>query len=666
MGERDETENDGVGRRKLLKLLAGGAAGLGAAKLGSAFRIDSQYNFSFYGDGSATPSFTVDPSGNMSASGLDVGTITGSVTGDESVTDLAGNGLSVENGVLSGERMAADVHVYTEEGTIYARGHDGVISSGASIDTVLQNGIDSCPEGGVIYITGTYMPTSTFTIGGDKTLKGPATFNWSTTGTNLFEVEGPDAGSPTTTSLSADVNPGDHQISVSSTSGISEGDLVLVYDESNWSSGSDGVTYPGEMHRVERVGSGVIEIYHPLYRGYTTGNNAAVDVYAPDGANFEGFTVQGDNETGDLTVFHFSFGARDSYIRDVTVDKCGKYAVWVEYAYNVLIENCNVQGSRMDGYGYGVAGEFATTNLTVNNCTIEDCRHAISSAGGFKGQPLNFRIQNCVLSGGQSNSGDVVDSHQSVHSQHIINNEITQTEEFRYLIRHGATFLEVRGNTMRGAGDSNVETTALAPRGYTENRTLIMTDNDIRDCLGLRLGAETGNTVYSYDSVIISNNRFSGDNGQFFNNEHGSTSSTVTVDHLLIDGNVIEKAGKYYGMKIINVTEGAVTNNVIRDAAGSAVYLIDSSNVTVANNMIARPNTDGGSGANKEAGIALDGSTTCLVNSNRILDGNANMAYGIAEYNSADNNLVHGNLITGAQTSSVNTIGAGTTASDNN
>ncbi len=92
--------SEDVDRRTFLKTVAAGTAGISLIGAASGFSIQSPTDFSFIGDGSQD--FNVDTDGNMSANSLTVATdisantvdvteLSGSLTNDRSITNIAGN-----------------------------------------------------------------------------------------------------------------------------------------------------------------------------------------------------------------------------------------------------------------------------------------------------------------------------------------------------------------------------------------------------------------------------------------------------------------------------------------------------------------------------------------------------------------------------------------------
>ena len=77
--------------------------------------------------------------------------------------------------------------------------------------------------------------------------------------------------------LSANGDPGDVAITLSSCSGVAAGDWLYVYSSANWT-GSD---LSGEIVQVESISSCTVQLVNPLEGEYLTANTAYAREYSP-------------------------------------------------------------------------------------------------------------------------------------------------------------------------------------------------------------------------------------------------------------------------------------------------------------------------------------------------------------------------------------------------
>lgn len=157
---RDEAEAAGFSRRDFMKLVGGGAAGLGAAamlpSLGSAFKVESDNALKYFNQsGTGTPSFEVTPSGNLTTQQIG--------TSSDKIQDIHASSISTKD--LSTVTQDADYYVYKDGGTFYAIGQDDFPNKSASdLGIVINSAIDEVTgnPGGHIHITrGNYTGIST-------------------------------------------------------------------------------------------------------------------------------------------------------------------------------------------------------------------------------------------------------------------------------------------------------------------------------------------------------------------------------------------------------------------------------------------------------------------------------------------------------------------------
>lgn len=103
----DTVSQQNVSRRKFLKTVAGGAAGLSALSLlpaASAFSLRSPTDFSFFGNSGSSADFIVNANGNLDLSGssilnadsmtsntINTAELNGNLTNNRSVTHIGGN-----------------------------------------------------------------------------------------------------------------------------------------------------------------------------------------------------------------------------------------------------------------------------------------------------------------------------------------------------------------------------------------------------------------------------------------------------------------------------------------------------------------------------------------------------------------------------------------------
>jgi hypothetical protein len=446
---------------------------------------------------------------------------------------------------LTNEHATAVVSV--EGSGFVARTATGeIIETGSDAASVIQAAVDDVAEGGVVTIQqGTYTIKSSINLKKSITLRGEGmpTFK-SGTESYLLECKGTLLKSERPV---GDVPANSTSVLVEDASGLEVGDLILIFDETQWNPDDAGwyqEMKTGELQRVERVDGNEIGFYDPLLHGYSLSMDAEVQFIRPISVSIEGIEIQGGHNTAMYSGIDMRYTI-DSSIKGCHIENCGLRSTHIMDCYETTISECTIEKSEKTGYGYGVDVHSSSAYTRIVNNTIQNCRHCVTIVahpGSSIGVPRETFVENNFLSG---SIGHTIDAHPCAESWYIYNNEITHKDGTKYLVNNGAKYCEVKGNTFHDAYGCRKRQDIRDITFIIENNTF----DNVKDCADttdrgtMKYFEFSNNTCTNCENfmakstiasdVCIEGNTYSGDDG-------GDVIFVKNADNGSIEGNVIE------------------------------------------------------------------------------------------------------------------------------
>jgi parallel beta-helix repeat protein len=339
--------------------------------------------------------------------------------------------------VLTTTPTTNDYIVSLQSGIYKAKSADGtILYSGTSASSAIQTALNSAKSGETVTIqAGTYSISSGLIIksGVILTGSGSPTLDCSNAPTGFTCV----TGSGTTGSkilLTADAAMGSLKISVSSTSGLSIGDLVFISSSEVWKGNSNSQPQ-GELRYISSINENTIILTSSLEDSYLKANSASIQKISPikdviiSGLKFVN-TIQYKNLHG----VYFDYG--------VNVRVTGCYFDLIEYTairlYSCIdsrVDHNSVWRTWKDGEGYGTSIAWACQDVVVENNDYHQCRHATMIGGGgtLSGICRHITFQNnyaedaVLLRSGSLVASHLYDTHNSGEDINFIGNEATGT-----------------------------------------------------------------------------------------------------------------------------------------------------------------------------------------------------------------------------------------------
>lgn len=413
-------------------------------------------------------------------------------------------------------------------------------------------------------------------------------------------------------SLTSDVSVGDTTLTVSSTSGMSADDFLILRDAVSYTS-SDAGYKNGELVRIESVDSstqvtivggvlGTIDL-----SGYTVANGSTVSLVSTVKGGISDAVFSGD-ATSLKNLIRFKY-ADSPVVSNVRVNGHGNSAVIIESCADAFIGGCNIRdltdNTGNGQAGYGVVFAQACSGGIVSNNSFENCRHAFTTTGGAYGFPHGFKV--CGNTDRASHVASF-DTHASAADYEISGNMAIQSPG------SGVTFRGPRGlikdnyiigcvDGIRGAEDSISD--------------VIIEGNTILDTgvIGIKIDVACPNLKVFDNRISRAGNR----GMRLFN------SAGVVVPGCEIIGNKVESTATDAAVEAVVVygggtTDGVIVNNVIIKGDGSPSYGIRAfslASAVVSGNIFVGTFTtaDVGGGAQvSDTFTTTDGKTVTVVN----------------------------------------------------
>lgn len=324
----------------------------------------------------------------------------------------------------------------------------GAVGNGTTNDaTAIQAALDSGAS--VVYIpAGTYRCDSTLTVpvnvsligdgSGVSIIDGTQTTAASLTGNTHIKI-----GSDTMTQiqdLSADVDKFDRSVTLDGTPTISQNDVFLIYNPTDYSWSGFRTSYrAGEFCRAASISGNTINLQSSLAADYASADVSLYKLSTPTTCKVQGFTLKGLSDTSNQIYGMYLYGAIDSSVEDVKIIGPSYHCLSVSSSFNVQVRNVTLMEDAVSSFGgdYGLAignsqnvnvigGYFSAARhgVTIGGSdktgavpnrylTFSDCFVSTTAAGGthasdIHGNAEHILYHDCILDGGSTIGGDYV------------------------------------------------------------------------------------------------------------------------------------------------------------------------------------------------------------------------------------------------------------------
>lgn len=521
-----------------------------------------------------------------------------------------------------------DVSISKQSGSIVAEDHEGktIVSGVSNLDdtSVIQKAFNSIiGEGRIYFDNGKYNISRSITSTGKNIIiQGNDTKFNINTGSNKpgFSFSGELIN---IIPLSHDANKGNNIVSLKNTSGVSEGDLIRIYNDKLWCSDIYPTLKTGEMYTVEDVSGNNVKLNSNLLRDYTTELNSEARIYKPINIKIDDCTFLGTGSKEEVRGVKLDF-CKNSKISNCYFDDNGLAAISLNTCYNVDISKNLILNSNLPGYGYGVSIANACTDINIKDNDIQICRHCVTSGlSDDYGENRDIYISNNTLRNGIS---AVIDSHASTINYEVTDNKIYCSGS-NCAFNDGTAYSVFTNNKVYEAyGES-----AIAKRGRVADTEKIITGNYV-ECASL-IDVNNGNIS---ELVVSDNNVIS-----------KKTSDVIllvdmNIKKVIITNNSIT-AGRS-GIRITgsNITDINISENTIENAQRTGI-LIDTSKtiLNIYNNTI-------NNASREEIGysaIDLYNVRYASIHGNKIFDSYGQTKYGVCEDSDCDYNSIYSNRV---------------------
>lgn len=388
---------------------------IGMFSAGTGISIDTNYVITNTGDTNASDDLTTATSFSGDVSGtynnLQIGA---GAVGNTELASTAVDSTKVPVGALSvtdlGQHGASSGEVLKWNGTQWAPDADtggsgsdvgivnaadyGAVGDGVTDDTdSLQAAIDAAAGKRLWIPAGRYITSSELTVASNTeiTMSDSAIIDisdWapavSLGGSRAFNISGT---SGTSTSVGSDIALNAYDITVSSTTGFSDGDMVEITSTEPLFAGYSN-RYKGWVTIVDSVLSGTV---------IRIANNSPFAIDAVGGsytATFKRFNpvknvtirggkiVGGGFEKGHTGIYTSIY--KNLTIDRVVIDSCEASGVWLGTGIQGLVSRCQIMNATspeyIGGLGYGVLIGSGYGTVISNNY-FERCRHSVASGG---------------------------------------------------------------------------------------------------------------------------------------------------------------------------------------------------------------------------------------------------------------------------------------------
>lgn len=447
------------------------------------------------------------------------------------------------------------------------------------------------------------------------------------------------------------INQWSNIVTVSSTTGLKEDDLILITNNELYSPGTTATNWKkGELGIVKSVDSATqITLKDNLIYPYDSTQSTKIQRIAAS----ENITVMGISfKMGGTGSVHNGIKlkyARNITVKDVYIDGAEDMAVNMDYVYNADIMDCMIENSTsptpIGNTGYGV-GLLNSRNIRIKNNLLRNCRHLIAGGGttptiyvdvignqGMNSIQYGFDCHepcfywtfknNQVIS---CNGGIVIRGQYCT----VDSNEIISSNAKGILVQSYTPVSEQYGTIIRNNRIKKTTEQGIYVDGNNcLQRDVTINGNVIEDVLWAGIHIFNFKSIKVNDNVIINGK----DRGIYIG---GKSSSDIGYD-AQINGN-----------KVRDTKFSAISIKYVEDVTISASRIDRSLEYGIQLDSCTNTNTNGGVvKSNNFYGIYITGGSRHVVNSMTVLDCTDVNGDGIRANGTSDvtvtNNVVKGN-----------------------
>lgn len=525
-------------------------------------------------------------------------------------------------------------------------------SAYSSDDECIQAAIDYCATNNLTELfigPGTYTPLAQINVTHNIHIYcSKNTFwIWTKTTVDAYAMINARGSLSSTLTASSDIIIGADSVTVSSTTEVSAGDLILIYDDTLWNpiDSTFQTLKTGELHEVIDADDTTIYFADSSIHAYSVTNNFKIGVIKPISVIIENIDASGIDSTSAQILINLVYN-KNTIIRNCKTDHIGYTSVYIWDSLGVNVEKCYITRNLNTGYGYGISAVNSSAHIYIHDNTVTYCKHCVSVVSNYTiGEARDIRVYNNDVIGGGANH--TIDAHECTESFYVYNNIIrSKYSSGRYGIKSGAKITKVTNNIF-------YDCCGVGIRGSIQNTIFSVENNYLFNGGYLFSDAPEESFTNTVKYANISNNHLF--NCRFY---MVYTAKSNTID---IVNNTMDQASSYYGIRIHNATDGKIYDNTLSNQNRSAIYLLNCSNLTINGNQIEDCNLGNNTLAGWNDGIALMGSSNIQVTNNRISNPSGLAYYCILENGTSNSNTIENNTVGGATHSQILKIGSSTT-----
>lgn len=297
-----------------------------------------------------------------------------------------------KNAGLTTELNAPSNHVLI---TDFGADNTGINSSNAAYTDALAS-LDGM-AGTIYFPEGEYLFTSSISIPDSVFLKGESTtttlrFNLGGSG-DLIRING--TLSPTQYTLAAKGVKGTHQIELEDASGLSDGDIIRLYQfDEDYMFSSWAYKTLGQVIEVLEVDENVLTLADPLNHAYPLSRMPYLKkLNAKRGAGIECLKIiREDATTGQTDNINFNY-AYNCVVRNVELENSNFAHIAINSSAHIQIEGCYMHHAHAyggGGQGYGVVTQTATSFCLTQNNIFNHLRHSMLVQSGANGNVFGY------------------------------------------------------------------------------------------------------------------------------------------------------------------------------------------------------------------------------------------------------------------------------------
>lgn len=383
-----------------------------------------------------------------------------------------------------------------------------------------------------------------------------------------------------TTALSVSGVSGDVTVTVTSASGISIGDMIVVEDNYNFGRSTiEGVN--SHLARVMNVAGAVLSIDNPLPTPFPSATSRVRKVTLIENASATIKTIAGAPYQG--VAFQW---ARHCIARDTEVNPVGKDAVYFHSAFGNVATNIIGRNptSTTSPYGYGCLFDFGASDNILENSCFEGTREIAIAEYARRNIVRGNRIINPADTGINTHGLAALDT--LIEDNYIVY-PAAYGIAIGQLASNGGCAIDrrtvVRGNTILystsyAIREVQFDDNSSTPANVTTDT--VIENNMVKFCFAISIFVAGLGTNANGINPIIRNNTIDSSNGAGISLGNFSVGGCIVTDNkitsdggvaILLDGcrggnivrdNTVQSAATH-GIKVLNIVTGAKTNNII-------------------------------------------------------------------------------------------------------